>query len=400
MNKENEDIEEFEYEDYPMDYFPEDELLEYFDDGEGEYYEEEDEYEDESEFSNEDRYDESWEDPYYESISDTLEDFDFSDFRGDFKSSMRSINGKLKRQAKRKPDQEIHSVKVPQDRKVVVEGRKRPTAPTKQRLERKKPVSKKRPPGKKRIRRKPGANIPVGHSTEKYNPRGKGDRAVLRGRGKKKISKILVPDDKKVIVEGVSDFILSQDKGDTATKNIGYYKGKKLKELVLTFNNNSALDFNLELFNPSMPLDYLQSTSLNLNDKVQVAGESPVSYSDVLFNLLANPTLIVNAKLVVSGPLLVSQINQAMIFKNKSIEGKEKVAPFSMPLSVDVMQVQNDIVYFDIVTGINRPYIPDGMDIIEYVIRAGMTVTFAFYYKQISLKKFFFKEARQSKGLL
>jgi hypothetical protein len=388
-----EDIEEFDYENYPMEYFPEDELSEHFDDADGEYYEDEEE----SEFSNEDRYDEAWEDPV-PTITETLDEFDFSDFRGDFKSSMRSINGKLKRKAKRKPNNEIHSVKVPQERKVIVEGRKRPAL---KRPALKRPALKQRPPGKKILKRKPpGANIPVGNSTEKYNPRGKGDRAVIRGKGKKKISKIIVPDDKKVIVEGVSNFILSQDKGDTATKNIGYYKGKKLKELVLTFNNNSALDFNLELFNPSMPLDYLQSTSLNLNDKIQVAGESPVSYSDVLFNILANPTMIINAKLVVSGPLLVSQINQAMIFQNKSIEGKEKVAPFSMPLSVDVMQVQKDIVYFDIVTGINRPYIPDGMDIIKYVVRAGMTVTFAFYYTQVSLKKFFYKEARQSKGLL
>jgi hypothetical protein len=64
------------------------------------------------------------------------------------------------------------------------------------------------------------------------------------------------------------------------------------------------------------------------------------------------------------------------------------------------MQVANDIVYFDLIKRLNRPFIPDGMDVIKYVIKAGMTVTLCFYYKQISLKKFFFKEARYSKDLM
>jgi hypothetical protein len=220
-------------------------------------------------------------------------------------------------------------------------------------------------------------------------------------KGKRKIKqRILIPSDRQVIIEGVDRFMLSNDVKDDAIKNIGFYKGEKLKELVLTFNNATGQDLTMELFNPSMPLDYLYSTSLNLNDRVQVAGGGLVSYSDVLFNLLANPTLLVNAKMVFSGANLQNQINQPLFFKNKTIEGRQRVEPLQTQLYIDNMQVANDIVFFDIKEGLNRPYIPDGMDIIEYTILAGMTVTIAFFYKQHSLKKFFFKEARMSKGVL
>ena len=71
--------------------------------------------------------------------------------------------------------------------------------------------------------------------------------------------------------------------------------------MILTFNNNSAVDFEVQVFNPSMPLDYMFSTGQNINDKVTVGG-GVVSYTDVLFNMLANPTLIPNATFVFAGP--------------------------------------------------------------------------------------------------
>ena len=49
-----------------------------------------------------------------------------------------------------------------------------------------------------------------------------------------KMNRVLIPRDRKVIVEGVSKFILS-DKGEKA-KKIGYYKGKKLRELNIIIN--------------------------------------------------------------------------------------------------------------------------------------------------------------------
>ena len=101
-------------------------------------------------------------------------------------------------------------------------------------------------------------------------------------------------------------------------KDIGYYKCKKLKELVFIINNNSAIDFDLELFNPSMPLDYLFSTSGNLNNKIVVAGGN-VEYTDVLFNILANPMHIINAKFLFAGATLQQQINQPLISAPNSL---------------------------------------------------------------------------------
>lgn len=229
-------------------------------------------------------------------------------------------------------------------------------------------------------------------------------RATLYGKtsGKsegRNTKRIIVPSTQKVIIEGVDKFILGDDSKCNSVKNIGYYKCKKLKELILTINNNSALDFNLEFFNPSQPLDYLFSTSGNLNNKIQVAG-GIITYSDVLFNILANPTHIVNAKFTFAGASYLQQINQPLIFKNKAITGEQKIEPMQLSLQVDNMQVADDIVFFDLLGNLNRPFIPNGMDVIQYKVLAGNTITFAFYYEQKDLRKFFYKEARDSKKLL
>lgn len=291
---------------------------------------------------------------YFEDFDNALSDIDFSELKGDFKRSLSSVNRKI-------------------ERKGAGKGRIA-----------KKPTAMRRPSGRP-LSRPATKDIPV----EK--------RATIRA--KKPISKVIVPSDQKVIVEGVSKFILSQKPEVESIKRLGYYKGQKLNQMTLIFNNNSLLDFNLELFNPSMPLDYLYNTSLNLNNKIQVAGGA-VAYSDVLFNLLANPALFINAKFVVAGPQLQQQLSVPLQVINKSIEGVEKIDPVNIALQIDNMQVQNDMVVFDIVQNLNRPYIPDGMDVVSYKILAGNTVTMNFWYKQVSLKKVFYKEARESRPLL
>jgi hypothetical protein len=231
-------------------------------------------------------------------------------------------------------------------------------------------------------------NIPVKQG--KYN---------LKSGSRKKIANVIVPNDQKVIIEGASKFILSQSSKDEGIKGIQYYKGKKLKPLILTINNTDPTDFVLELFNPSMPLDYLYSTSQNLNSRVKVAGGT-TSYSDVLFNILANPVMVVNVQMVTSGSQVANQNNQAIFVTNKNIEGYQKIFPVNIDLQVDNMQVANDIIYFNVFKAINRPFIPDGMDIIRYTILAGMSVTMTFWYTQVSLKKFFYEEAKASKSIL
>jgi len=281
---------------------------------------------------------------YFEDFDNALSDIDFSDIRGDFKKSFKQANRKVRT--------------------------KKRTAPR-----RKKPLSKE-------------------FSVNR--------RATIQSNRRKKLSRVIVPDDRKVIVQGVSDFILKQSKQTDTIRNIGYYKGEKLKHVVLTFNNNSALDFNLELFNPSMPLDYLQSTSLNLNNKIEVSGgqNGQITYSDILFNLLANPALFVNAQFVFSGPSVVQQMSIPLGVQNKSLNGISIINPIDIALKIDTMQFANNIVYFNIAESLNRPYVPDGMDVMSYKVLAGNTVTMAFFYKQVSLKKFMFEEARRSKILL
>ena len=287
-------------------------------------------------------------------FDDSLEDIDFSEIEGkSFKKAFSKVNRQIDRKRVRKG--------------VVAKAIGKPRVSSSQR----------------------GSEIPLKD----------GQRAILKGPKKKKITKVLVPRDRKVIVEGVSKFILANDKASNTLRQIGYYKGEKLKELVLIFNNNSAIPFTIEIFNPSSPLDYLYSTSQNLNNKIAVAG-GVVQYSDVLFNILANPTMIPNCKFTFAGPLLNQQISQTLEFKNKNIEGTEKIHPLNIALQIDTMQFANDIVFFDMQEQLNRPFIPNGMDVIRYTVLPGMTVNMAFFYKQVDLKKVFYSEARESKEIL
>lgn len=278
----------------------------------------------------------------YEFSDDTFNDIDFSDFKGDFKQGLKKINR--------------HATK-----KKVVKAKK----------------------GKRILDKKIGVNR----------------RAKIFGRKGKPISRVLVPRDRELIVEGVDKFILSQDPCDNAVKGVGYYNCKKLKAMVFTFNNNSALDFNLELFNPSTPFDYFYSTSQNINNKISVAGDGVTQYTDVLYNMLANPAIIYNARIVVSGDI-ANQQAQSLIFKNKNVQGEQKVAPLQVSLNLDNMQVQTSVINFDIIGSLNRPYIPDGMDVIQYKILAGNTVTLAFFFEQEQIKKQYYIEAEKSKKLL
>ncbi len=321
---------------------------------------------------------------YYDSFDDAVDDIDFSNFSdySNFAQSFSKVNSKIAKK---------QGIQPTENKNIFTEKRGGFDIPKKVN----KPFAKNKIINPFIRSKKSFVKKPL---TQEFYVKKK---AVITGKDKcdKKLSKVIVPRDRKVIVEGVNKFILSQEQKDDTLKNIGYYKGEKLNQLVLTFNNNSPLDFNLELFNPSMPLDYLYSTSLNLNDKITVAG-GVVSYSDVLFNLLANPAFIVNCKFVFAGPTVNQQLAIPLEVKNKAITGVEKVDPLQLSLQLDTMQFANDIIFFDMMQGLNRPFIPDGMDVIGYKVLPFMTVTMAFFYKQISLKKVFYEEARNSKKLL
>jgi len=313
------------------------------------------------------------EDEEFDSFDASVSDFDFSNLQGkDFKSNFARVNTK------------ISKVIAPSDRPVIVEGRSGNKKPKKSIDYTKIGKEKKQQPIRAFVAKN---EIGVKKST------------LLTSKKKKVISNIIVPRDKKIIVEGVSKFILSDDKKHDQLRKVGYYKGEKLKEMVLIFNNDSAVDFIVDIFNMSMPLNYLYSTSQNLNNKIEVAGGS-VQYSDLLYNLIGNPTMIPNCKFTFSGPSITQQIAIPLEVTNQDIAGKEKIIPVNLALKIDTLQFANDIVFFDMQESLNRPFIPNGMDFISYKVLAGMTVTMAFFYKQVDMKKVFYEEARKSKDIL
>lgn len=350
----------------------------------------------------------------YEAPEDFLsvEDIDFSSLDGknlkkDFKKINRAVVGKkvVARKETVRPKQPLRA--VPQKNILKETVSKKPPVVKPKTAER--PLLKEKIPTEKSLIKKPTKVVSKNPKPPTQKPKQRvnvpvNKKAVIQSRfGKKTTERIIVPQDRKVIVEGVDKFILSNSKESEAIKNIGYYKGEKLKELVLIINNQTPNDFDLELFNPSMPLDYLFSSGQNLNNRISVAGDNKVQYSDMLFNMLANPTLLPNAKFTVSNQTdpnqAQKQFNQALIFKNKNIAGHEKISPIQNLLNIDIDQNQKEIIYWDIMSTLGRAYIPDGMDVISYKVLAGNTVVFGFYYKQVSLKRFFFKEARDKKIL-
>lgn len=321
-----------------------------------------------------------------------VSDFDFSSLDG---KNLKSDLKKITRTANKKPV--LSRTVSPRKNKIQVQK------PSSAKPMTSRPVPHKQKPSPSPLLKKKVSSVPVRKQKPSLLKRKsvpvKHQATIHSRNGRKTTEKILVPSDREVIVEGVDKFILSNTKESNAIKDIGYYKGEKLKELVLIINNDTPNDFDIELFNPSSSLDYLYATSNNLNTMIQVAGDNKVSYSDVLFNLLANPALLPNAKFTVSGAQQAAQFNQALIFKNKNIAGHEKIHPLQMNLNIDIDQNQKQIVYWNIMETLGRPYIPDGMDVIQYKVLAGNQVVFGFYYKQASIKRFFYPEARDKRIL-
>jgi hypothetical protein len=352
---------------------------------------------------------ETEQDDDYNSFDDSVSEIDFSEVRGDFKSSLSRINKKI-----RDKQTVIKSITAPDQSTVIVQGNdrsmvnERGVSMSNQRNENR-GSKENRSSDKKFFHGKVSDKGNISNVSTPYK-----SQLVVEGGisnlGKSKLrqqfpfdkevvvntpnSRVIVPAN-SVIVEGVSDFILDQSQEADSIRNIGYWKGKKLEKLILVLNNDSAIDFSFSLFNPSMPLDYLYSTSLNLNNKIEVAGG--VEYTDVLFNLLANPMIVRQAQIVTSGARLVEQQGIAMKFQDKCINGTVEVLPLNLSLKIDTMQVFSNTVSFDLHASLNRPYIPDGMHVINYTVLAGNTVTMCFYYEQMSLAKLFYKEARIKK---
>ncbi len=324
-------------------------------------------------------------------IVDELDGIDFSSISGDFNSSLKRVT---KQAAKNQ--EKINKVIAPADRTVIVEGasnhyeqsffEKHPSATSNY--------------SKKKVKRKKVVN-----SLKLAKDWDVQKRATIYSENERSTNKIIVPRDRKVIVEGINKFILSDDCNANDLKSIGYCNGKKLKEMLFTINNEGHLDYTVEFFNPSQPLDYYQSTSQNINDKIIVAGSNVdhVQYTDVLFHMMSNPTKIINSKVVITAPDETTLFNQRAInFRNtqKDLRAWEDIRSINIDLMLDAFQFQSNIVAYNLEKELGRPYVPDGMDILKYTVLAGCTVSIAFYYEQKMLKKFFYEETRDNKLIL
>lgn len=322
----------------------------------------------------------SFEDSDFDEVDDVLEDFDFSNLDGNnFQQNLAKVNT------------QIQKVIVPRNRKVIVEGDTSPITKNPQGITTKRVVRNKRSLTRDTSsnEQQDVENIPI----EK--------NATIKGRNKKLISKIVIPRDRNVIVEGANKLLLSEDKRDDLVKKLGYFNGKKLQELIIEIDNVGETDFPISLFDPSMPLDYLYNTSQNLNNRIIVGGGA-LQYSDLMFNQLANPLLIHSAYFTFDGTnsQIMSQESLAMQFTNKNAQGFKKIDPVNLSLKIDNMQVFNNVIAFDLHESLNRPFIPDGMDVINYTIYAGVKATLVFFYEQVHVKDLYYEEARKSKTLL
>jgi hypothetical protein len=325
---------------------------------------------------------------------DELDGVDFSSLDGDFKSSLKKLS-----KAHDRNETKIKKIIAPSNRTVIVEGKSKieedPFFEAPRKLSARIDIKKKKVANKRKI-----------VNTLKLNKDwGVNKRATIYSDGPNAINRVLVPRDRRVIVEGVQKFILSEDCSVQDYKSIGYCNGKKLKEMVFTINNEGSNDFTIELFNPSTPLDYYQATTQNVNDKIVVAGSNVanVQYTDVLSNMMSNPTKIYNSKVVITAPsssILFNQRAQNFRIIQKDITAVQDIHSINIDLMLDAFQSQNNIVAFSYLKELNRPYIPDGMDVLRYTVLAGCTVSIAFYYEQKKLKKFFYKEIRDNKLIL
>lgn len=307
-------------------------------------------------------------------IVDELDGIDFSSLVGDFKTGLKKITKQSDINVNK-----ITSVIAPTNRKVTISGKTKPLSF----FEEFKKTKKSKTPAKKIV------------NSLKLN----------KEWGKKDNSKgsISVPSDREVIINGVNNFILNkEDCGALDLKSIGYCNGKKLKEMVFIINNEGNIDFTAELFNPSTPMDYYQATSQNINDKISVAGQGVdgVQYTDVLSHMMSNPTRIINSRITITAPdnnKLLAQRNINFGISQKDLRAYIDTTPINIPQLLDKFQFQSNIIAFNFAKELNRPYVPDGMDILRYTVLAGCTVSIAFYYEQKMLKKYFYKDMRDNK---
>jgi hypothetical protein len=110
--------------------------------------------------------------------------------------------------------------------------------------------------------------------------------------------------------------------------------------------------------------------------------------------------MMYHAKFVFGGANVSQQMSQSLKFINKNSSAFAKIDPVNVALMVDPYQYLDFIVTFDFKEVLNRPYVPDGMDTMQYKVLANTSVSMAFFYDQLQIKRIMYEQAAKSKILL
>ncbi len=164
--------------------------------------------------------------------------------------------------------------------------------------------------------------------------------------------------------------------------------------IVLEINNPNSFDITVDLFRPSSPYLYTQSTSLNINDLVVVAGGQTVLYTDILAYLSANMTKLSKVKVDVSNE---DQLNQPITCKSFNFRADQFIRVKPVAQNRSIFQYEALSVEIDLDTVLNSDFVIDGSQYFQYTILAGQHVTFGFDFMQLRLRDAFFDALQSEK---
>lgn len=157
--------------------------------------------------------------------------------------------------------------------------------------------------------------------------------------------------------------------------------GNQWDKIVLNIVNDNSFDITIDLFRPSTPYLYTQSTRLNINELITVGGGQTILYTDLLAYLTANITRV--SKIRVSGDTR-TQLQVPLTAKMLNFKADELVIP--KPLFQSIFQYDKFAVEADLDEILTAPFYIDGLQYFQYTILAGNNVSLGFDFKQIRLR--------------
>ncbi len=157
--------------------------------------------------------------------------------------------------------------------------------------------------------------------------------------------------------------------------------GSQWDKIVLNIVNDNSFDITVDLFRPSTPYLYTQSTSLNINELITVGGGETILYTDLLNYLTANITRL--SKIRVSGDNH-AQLQVPLTAKSLNFKADQLVIP--KPFFQSIFQYDKFAVEANLDEILSAPFFVDGLQWFQYTVLAGNNVTLGFDFKQIRLR--------------